>query len=156
MKDLRDLCADLGWSNPRTVGASGNLVFKTSSQEPTALSGRLEEALVERFALRRKSFVYTAQEFRTILQADPIDPQGKDGSQLTVMFLDQAPTPEQVATFRQSHSGPEQVEFGERAAYIFFAEGMGRSKLDLTSYVGAATTVRNRNTLARLSALLES
>jgi len=53
-------------------------------------------------------------------------------------------------------TGPagEQVRAGKREIYVYYPEGMGRSKLKLPLN-GAAATVRNINTVAKLTALAE-
>jgi uncharacterized protein (DUF1697 family) len=49
----------------------------------------------------------------------------------------------------------EQVRPGEREIYIYYPEGMGRSKLKLPLN-GVATTARNINTVAKLVAMTEA
>ena len=53
-------------------------------------------------------------------------------------------------------TGPagEQVHPGKREVYVYYPEGMGRSKLKLP-LGGASATVRNINTVAKLIALAE-
>ena len=48
----------------------------------------------------------------------------------------------------------EQVRPGRREIYVYYPEGMGRSKLKLP-LGGASATVRNVNTVAKLAALAD-
>lgn len=155
MAELRDLCGEIGLHNPRTLLASGNLLFDSPSSDPAGLSQQLEEAVAGRFGLKKRIFVLSPEEFRAILQADPIDPAGKDGAKWAVMFLDEAPSAADVKAFQERHTGPEEVHFQERAVYLYYPNGQGRSKLDLGRCVGSETTVRNQNTLQKILALLE-
>lgn len=154
MKELRELCLELGLENPRTVLASGNLIFDSELKSTARLAKRLEEAVLEKFGVKNPIFVLTATEFRQVLAADPIDPQGRDGNKLMVLFLPQSSTAKAQKDFLDKHTGPELVEFGERAVYLYYSEGLGRSKLNLANTVPAPGTMRNRNTLKKLEELL--
>jgi uncharacterized protein (DUF1697 family) len=135
------------------VVASGNLVFESRLKSAASVRQKLEEAVQQRFSVKNPIFVLTATEFREVLAADPISSAGKEGNKLMVMFLPKAATGEAQKAFLEKHRGPEIVEFGERAVYIYYSEGQGRSKLDLSKTVEPGT-VRNRNTLKKLEALL--
>jgi uncharacterized protein (DUF1697 family) len=50
--------------------------------------------------------------------------------------------------------GGEQLQPGRREIYIYYPDGMGRSKLKLPLN-GAKATVRNMNTVAKLVAMTE-
>ena len=52
-------------------------------------------------------------------------------------------------------SGGEQVKPGKREIYIYYPDGMGRSKLKLP-LIGAAVTIRNMNTIAKLVDLTDN
>ena len=54
-------------------------------------------------------------------------------------------------------TGPagEQVRAGRREVYVYYPDGMGRSKLKLP-LGGAAATVRNINTVAKLTEMAET
>ena len=49
MGDLRDLAAELGYARPRTLLATGNLIFEASAGDARAVEARLEPAFAERF-----------------------------------------------------------------------------------------------------------
>lgn len=154
MKELRDLCLELGFKNPRTVVASGNLVFESALKSAPTVRKKLEEGVKAAFSVSNPIFVLSAQEFQDVLEADPFDPVGKDGNKLMVMFVPKAATAAAQKAFAAAHQGPELVEFGSRAVYIYYSEGAGRSKLDLSKIVEPGTT-RNRNTLAKIQRLIE-
>ncbi len=154
MKELKALCLELGFENPRTVLASGNLVFECALKSPGAVAKKLQEGVEKSFSVKNPIFVLSAREFAEVLKADPIEPQGKDGNKLMVMFLPKAATAAARKRFLDRHKGPELVEFGERAVYIYYSQGQGRSKLDLSRTVEPGTT-RNRNTLKKIEDLLQ-
>ena len=154
MKELRVLCEGLGWENPRTLLASGNLVFDCHQECQESLSSQLREAVKEQFEVDTPIVLLEEQEFLKILDDDPIEAEGKRSDWLTVMFFTQMPSAATIAQALERHQGPEIVKFGSRAAYIYFSEGLGRSKLNLGKAVHEAATVRNRNTLKKVAELL--
>jgi uncharacterized protein (DUF1697 family) len=54
-----------------------------------------------------------------------------------------------------SAPGGEQVKQGKREIYIYYPDGMGRSKLKLP-LIGVAATIRNINTITKLVNLTDS
>ncbi len=153
MKELRELCVKLGFKNPRTVLASGNLVFESTEKSSTRLSEELQEGIRRTFGLSCAIVVLSVDDFRAILESDPIPAPGKKSDWLTVMFFSQMPSPALLRKVLDGHEGPEIVEFGEKAAYIYYTDGIGRSKLNLGKAVHQAGTVRNRNTLKKVAEL---
>lgn len=154
MKELRSLCEGLGWQNPRTLLASGNLVFDCQQECPESLSSQLQEAVKAQFEVDTPIVVLEGQEFLKILDDDPIETEGKRSDWLTVMFFTRMPSAAAITQALERHQGPEIVRFGSRAAYIYFRDGVGRSKLNLGKAVHEAATVRNRNTLKKVAELL--
>lgn len=154
MKELRELCLELDLQNPRTVLASGNLVFEAQKLGCVDLSERLRSAILTQFKADIDLVILESQDFQQILAADPISPEGKQRDWLTVMFFSSPPTTEQWEKALEKHQGPEIVETGSRAAYIYYTDGIGRSKLNLGSAINQSGTVRNRNTLEKVVALL--
>jgi uncharacterized protein (DUF1697 family) len=93
-------------------------------------------------------FVRTAAELRGVLQANPFLEQSP--AKVSVFFLS-AP----VATSWLNGvvtPGGEQVQIGRREIYVYYPDGMGRSKLKLPPLDGPATA-RNINTVTKLVAM---
>lgn len=62
-------------------------------------------------------------------------------------------------TLLQTHTGPEKLYPQGRELYIFYTDGIGRSKLDnalIERRLKAAGTARNWNTVTKLLALAET
>ncbi len=154
MLKLRELCSELGFLNPQTVLASGNLVFQHQPERPTTLRQQLRSGISERFHLDIDLVVLEGHTFLEILQDDPLSHEGRRSDWLTVMFFQTPPTSEEWEKALTRHQGPEHVEIGSRAAYIYYTEGMGRSKLNLGAEIHRTGTVRNRNTLNKVKELL--
>jgi uncharacterized protein (DUF1697 family) len=147
MKDLVGVCADLGFAAVRTYIQSGNLIFESNLAED-AVRSRLEKALASRMGKKIDVMVRTSTEMSSILSANPF-PE-KEPAKVAVAFLHEPPPKDLMKNVVAP--GGEQVKPGQREIYIYYPDGMGRSKLKLP-LVGASATVRNINTVSRLVAL---
>ena len=148
MKELSAMCIELGFQNVRTYIQSGNVVFETRLSEEKVRAA-LEETLARRMGKKVDVMVRSASELRSILEANPFPeaPQAK----VIVMFLPR-PAPKGVLDDVAGPDG-EEVRSGHREIYIYYPNGMGRSKLKLPSALGLSTA-RNMNTVAKLVAML--
>ena len=149
MKDLAAMCGKLGFAKARTYIQSGNAIFECGLKED-AVRRKLEEALLARMGKRIDVMIRTAEELRAAFEANPFP--DREPAKVAVFFLAGEPPVEQLREL----VGPagEQVRPGRREIYVYYPEGMGRSKLKLP-LGGASATVRNVNTVAKLAALAD-
>jgi len=146
MEDLRAMCAGLGYRNPRTYIASGNVVFESDRDEAT-VQAELERAL-EAYAGKPVGVaVRTGRELAAVLAANPF--KSTAPNRTVAIFLN-APPPdgwENGVTGRRT----EELAAGAREVYVHYGDGMGRSKLNIAA--AASGTARNLNTIAKLAAM---
>jgi uncharacterized protein (DUF1697 family) len=150
MKELAGLCSGLGFQAIRTYIQSGNVIFESSLSED-AVRSCLEKALAVRMGKKIAVMVRTPAELRLILSHNPF--QSQEPAKVGVAFLSEPPP--RGLTKNVVAAGGEQVRPGKREIYVYYPDGMGRSKLKLPLN-GAATTVRNINTVAKLVAMTGS
>jgi uncharacterized protein (DUF1697 family) len=150
MKELASLCSGIGCQDVRTYIQSGNVIFKSELSEEQVRSC-LEKALEKRMGKPIGVMVRTPAEMRAILSRNPFP--DKEPAKVAVAFLTAPPPKDLVKNI--AAPGGEQVEPGKREVYIYYPEGMGRSRLKLP-LEGAATTVRNINTVAKLVELTQT
>jgi uncharacterized protein (DUF1697 family) len=146
MKELSSLCSDLGFQNVRTYIQSGNLIFESALVEK-AVKAKLEEALAKRMGKRVDVAVRTPGELQAIVKDNPFS--DAIPAKVLVFFL-----PTQVANTVLENvvaPGGEQVRLGKREIYVYYPDGMGRSKLKLP--FGGQATARNINTVTTLVAM---
>ena len=150
MKELASLCSRLGFHAVRTYIQSGNVIFdsKLSAEE---IQSRLQDALAVKMGKAIAVMVRTPAEMRSILSRNPFP--DKEPAKIAVVFL--ANIPAENAIKNVVAPAGEQVRAGKREMYVYYPDGMGRSKLKLPLR-GACTTVRNLNTVAKLVAMTES
>lgn len=144
MTSLAALCAAAGFSRVQTYIASGNVVFhsdETEDQVRTALEDRLHAHCGKRVGV----IVRTASEIAAIVAQNPFPDQ--PGNRVMALFVD-TPLP---ADAMEGANGAqdEQVRLGQRALFVFYPNGMAKTRLRLPSE--KAGTARNMNTVARLA-----
>jgi uncharacterized protein (DUF1697 family) len=150
MKELVGLCSSLGFHAVRTYIQSGNVIFD-SNLSAEEIQSRLQDALAVKMGKAIAVMVRTPAEMRSILSRNPFPDQ--EAAKVGVVFL--ARTPPENVIKNVVAPGGEQVRAGKREIYVYYPDGMGRSKLKLP-LEGACTTVRNLNTVAKLVAMTES
>jgi uncharacterized protein (DUF1697 family) len=160
MGALRAFIADLSFTDARTLLQSGNVVFRGEAQSASDLEQLLEREAKARLGLDTDFFVRSPQDWKTLMSRNPfVEEATRDPRRLLVLFLKNAPDTKSVAALRSAVKGPEIVAVAEKQAYIFYPEGIGRSRLT-TAFIEAklATrgTGRNWNTVLKLAAFAES
>ncbi|HEX4006453.1 MAG TPA: DUF1697 domain-containing protein [Acidobacteriaceae bacterium] len=149
MKDLAALCGDCGFLNTRTWINSGNALF-TSKLGEAAVQKKLEKALAAKMPKPVAVMVRTPAEMRAVLDANPFPHE--DGSKVLVAFLGAAMPADPLKGMVTP--GGEQAVVGTRVIYVFYPEGMGRSRFRLPLR-SVSVTMRNINTVAKLVAMSE-
>lgn len=143
MAELKAMAQRIGFENPRTYIASGNLVFESDLDQ--AEVRRKLEAELETYAGKPVGVIMrTPQEMEDVLAANPF-PEAP-GNRCVVLFLDGPPPDDLQDTLR--HRADEKVAAGRREIYVHYGDGMGQSKLVIPA--AKTGTGRNLNTVAKL------
>lgn len=157
MADLRTLYQELGFEDVDSLLQSGNVVFKSTLQDISQIAEKIEEAIESQYGFHSDLFILTMDAFISAHQANPFsDKDTYDPKKVLVAFLSEIPSVESVAMLLENHQGSEIIEFIDDVVYIYFPEGMGRSKLNPTTmFKGISATGRNLNTMNKLQVILE-
>jgi uncharacterized protein (DUF1697 family) len=147
MKDLSAICTDLGFKKVRTYIQSGNVIFESALPEENVRAG-LDQVLTRRMGKKVDVMVRSASELRSILEANPFP--DAPPAKVAVLFLSH-PAPKGILD-NLAAPGGEEIRLANREIYIYYPNGMGRSKLKLPPTCGAATA-RNINTVTKLVAM---
>jgi len=157
MADLRDLLTHLGFEDARSVLQSGNLVFRSATRSGARLERLLETEAAKRLALQTDFFVRTAEEWQDVIARNSFHKEAAgDPGHLLVVFLKDAPGAKNAKALQAAITGPETVRVDGRQAYIYYPNGVGRSRLTnalIEAKLRTRATGRNWNTVARLGAL---
>lgn len=145
MSDLRQLAADLGLSNPRTLLQSGNLVFD-SSVTGAGLERLLEREAKTRLGLDTDFMVRTAKQWDAIVASNPLRAEAKRDPSHLVVVVCKAAVPK---TLKVTGAKREVVRPNGKEVYVYYPDGIGRSRLKLD----VRGTARNWNTVLKLARL---
>jgi uncharacterized protein (DUF1697 family) len=149
MKDLAAMCEKLGYARVKTFIQSGNVVFQATAGK-ASVQQALETALARHMGKPIAVIVRDRAALSAALERNPF--RAQDGSKVLVIFCAD-PLPRNVLDGVVAPGG-EQVFAAKQEIYVYYPEGMGRSKLKLPK-IECAVTARNVNTVARLVTLLE-
>ncbi len=159
MADLRQLFTSLGLRQVRTVLQSGNAVFATDESDLPRLQKQLEAAIRERFGFEAGVLLRAAENFKAALARHPFTAaQLERGNHSMIAFLSAAPDPAAVEALREGNPGRESIHVAGNALFIFYTDGVARSKLDnkrIERALSLLSTARNWNTCNRLLKLLD-
>lgn len=145
MADLRALLEELGFTQVRTVLASGNAIF---TGEPSRTE--LEAALEARFGFRIDVVLRTMDELRAVIAGDPFAGVADNPTRYFVVFLDREP---KLDRLEGQDFAPDEFVARGREIYAWCPEGMRDSRLmkALGKLDGPGTaTVRNWATVHKL------
>ena len=159
MVDLRDLFSSLGMRQVRTLLQSGNAIFDTDETDLALLKQQLEAGIREHFGFDAQVLLRTPAAFRAAIDRHPFDElQLQDPGKAAIVFLSDAPVPSAVDRLREENPGREQLRASGSELYVFYCDGMARSKLDtkrIERTLKVVASARNWNTCQRLLKLLE-
>lgn len=149
MSELRELVESAGFSDVRTLAASGNLVLR-SKLRGAKLEAKLEEAILEGLDLKSDVFVRDADQLEEIVAANPFKPFAKTNPNfLVVNFMRGAANAGELDAMAKTTLIGEEFKQGKNCLYIKFPKGQGPSKLKMPKL----GTARNWNTVTKLAAM---
>ena len=145
MAELRAIAGELGFGDPRTYSASGNLVFTSDKSEAEVIAA-LEKALAAHMGKPVPVMVRTATELAAVVEANPF--KDAPGRRVVATFLPEAP-PTHSLDHVKGRDG-ERLALGEREIYVDYCGTLlGRSKLRIPA--AEKGTGRNMNSVAKLA-----
>ena len=154
MADLRALAAELGLRNPRTLIASGNLVFDGEGT-PAALEAALEEGLQRRFGFSVDVMVRTAEQWARYCEVNPLAEESALKPNYLLLYVGKEAAAGRALEALRARAAPEEKVAGSGdAIWIYFANGGGRSKLSGGPKPGLWTG-RNWRTVLKIREMLE-
>ncbi len=147
MSELREICEAAGFTDVRTLLASGNLIVNSKLTD-AKLEAKLEKVIVDGLKMRSDVFVRDLAELDAIIAANPFKAFTKTNSSFLVVYFMRGPAAatELEAMAKTSLTG-EAFKQGKDCLYIKFPNGQGVSKLKLPK-LGSA---RNWNTVTKLA-----
>jgi len=160
MADLKALYTSLNFTEVTTYIQSGNVIFNTNINDQAKIKMLIEKAIAQQFGFNVVVDIRTTAEFTQAFKALPFTDINidEDGSKVLISFLSQQPKDENIAQLLAVVKAPEQLIVVNDCAYIYYANGCGRSKLTnvvIEKKLAVNATARNIKTVAKLIALAQ-
>jgi uncharacterized protein (DUF1697 family) len=158
MEELRALCQSLKLRDSQTYVQSGNVVFRTEETDALRLAKRLEEAIERKFGFHADVVLRTTVELKECIARSPFAARkGLEPGKLIVTFFASDLEKERCDQIRAIQA-QEEIKLAKRELYIYFPDGMGRSKLVpvLDRTLKKTGTARNWNTVTKLLEMAEA
>ena len=160
MDALRALYESMKLREAQTYVQSGNVIFRTDERDIARLAKRIENGIERKLGFRPDVILRTATEMREVIARNPFAKRrGIEPSKLLVTFLGSDPGAEAREKILQIKCDPEELRIEGRELYIYFPNGIGRSKLSwagLEKTLKTPGTARNWNSVTKMLEMAES
>ncbi|MCU1292301.1 MAG: hypothetical protein JWP08_1151 [Bryobacterales bacterium] len=154
MDALRDLYRSLGFKGVQSYVQSGNVLFWSKEEDVAALAARVKHAIEKTAGFGPDIILRTCGEMETVVAGNPFAGREEiSPSKLLVTFFEREPSPEAKAKVNEMSVSPEEFKVLGRELYVYFPEGVGRSKFPAVSIgrtLNVSGTARNWNTVLKL------
>ena len=158
MDALKALHTSLGFKDVATYIQSGNVVFTGDNEDTAQLQRRIEDSFVQKFGFSTKVIVRTAAELQDIITHNPFQNQPmKELKWILVLFLASRPDSMALEDLQKSYIGPEEYHLIGQELFIYYPDGIGRSKLTvplIDKKLKTTGTGRNWNTILQLQQMM--
>lgn len=160
MEALRALFVSLKFEQPQTYVQSGNVVFQTPERDLDLLASRVKQAIEKKFACSPAVVLRSVTELRAVVSRNPFAKRTNiEPAKLHVFFLAAQPAKNAPERLRQLAVQPEELHLMGRELFIYFPNGVGKSKLPWARVDKALETQgtgRNWNSVTKILELAES
>ena len=158
MSELKSLHQALGFKDVITYIQSGNVVFSSDATNSAQLAGQIEESFAQKFGFQSQVMVRTSAELQEIIASNPFQNQPeKEPKRIAVLFLTTRPESSALEDLKKTYSGPEEIYLIGQELFVYYPDGIGRSKLTLPLIEKKLKTVgtgRNWNTVLQLQKMM--
>ena len=165
MDALRALYESLKFTGCQTFIQSGNVIFKTKERNLAKLTSQIQTAIERSFGFRPGVILRTSDELRDIIARNPFAKRRSiEPGKLIVAFLASAPAAQARDNLLKLKTEPDELRFAAclpgagRELYIYFPNGMGRSKLWplVERTLKVSCTARNWNSVTKMLAIADA
>jgi uncharacterized protein (DUF1697 family) len=160
MDALRQLFSSLGLQGAQTYLQSGNVIFRADEPDALKLAARIESAIEQAFGFHSDIILRTVGQMRAAVEQNAFAQrvEAMDAAKLAVIFLRTAPSSGQSAKLAALDTSPEEIFIGVSELYIYYPNGMGKSKLSgpmLEKVLGTTGTARNWRSATNILTIME-
>ena len=159
MDALRGLYESLQLEEPRTYLQSGNVIFRTQQKNLAQLAAKIQSAIEKTFACRPEVILRTVDELRNAVANSPFARRNSlEPGKILITFLAEVPGKEARDKLTALKDHPEELHLKGRELYIYFPDGVGKSKLpwsQVERLLNVTGTARNLNSCRAMLQIAE-
>jgi uncharacterized protein (DUF1697 family) len=157
MTELREMAERIGYRTPRTLVATGNLVFEAPKKPLAEIEAELERVFAATFGRHVDIIVRSAEDWLALADGNPFLAEGEsDPASVHVRVMRAALVPDVREKLLRYCSRGERVTIVDGDLWVDFAGTASDSKLasTLTTQRLGVGTLRNWNTVKGLRAMV--
>ncbi len=157
MADLRSMAERLGLQTPRTMIATGNLLFEAKATAAARLEKQLETEFEKTFGKHIDIIVRSEADWRKMIVSNPFPKESKTDADHVVVRVMRKPVRDgMVAALEPYLANGERTRLIGADPWIHFARDIGHSKLAAAMTIKriGIGTMRNWNTVRGLGDML--
>lgn len=160
MEDLRTCFSDLGFQDVRTCIQSGNVLFRSETNDLKKLAGKIENALSENFNYHSSIHLLTSGQLQAVVSEAPSMFGKEPGNyKYDVIFLKAPFLPMEVLKKVSVKEGVDQASAGRFAMYFSRLSAKAvqsrlKKIMEMPEY--QFMTIRNWNTVTRLLHMMDN
>jgi uncharacterized protein (DUF1697 family) len=158
MAELKAMYESLHYANVATYIQSGNVVFRSRSDDPHSIATSIEKAIEKSFGFSVTVILRQPAEFRKVIDKCPfLGAALEDETRIYVTFLKSRPAPALVkALALVTKPGKDVYQIAGSEIYLHCPNGYGKTQFSNTYFekqLNVSATTRNWNTVQTLFAL---
>lgn len=158
MARLRELAEQLGYTDVATYVQSGNLVVSADTNKSADIESAVADVIRTDLGVDIAVMVRSRKELVAAVAANPFADVADDPAKMLINFLASQPAADKLKALDRGEFARERFEFGDRCLYLWFPDGVGRSKMGAAPWdrrLGVRGTGRNLRTITKLIDMLD-
>lgn len=152
MRELVNSLERMGLQNVKTYIQSGNVIFRSSPNQETEISGQISREIQKSYGFTPHTMVVSLDEFRKAIDNNPFGAAVSEPQTLHLYFLETEPTNPDMEKLEKIKQDRERYSLKGKVFYLHAPDGIGRSKLAtrVERALGAVATARNWRTVNQI------
>lgn len=158
MKELRELMADLGFSDVQTYIQTGNIAFQSDMSDPKAIASQIRSEIKKQFGFEPDVLVLTQDQLRAAIKANPFPQAESEPKTLHLFFLLEKPADPDLDSLEGIKAENERFKLTESVFYLHAPDGIGRSKLaeNIGKFIRVSMTARNWRSVQKIMEMADA
>lgn len=154
MELLRKILAELNYTDITTYIQSGNIIFKSDTEDATLLEKQIADKIEQHFGFIVPVLIVTPDYLKWVMTNNPYkNRELSDPAQPYVAFLSNKPSNEAIEALKAIDFGKDEFTLINKSIYLLYADSVGKTKLTnsvIENKLKVTATSRNWKTIHKL------